>query len=57
MRTYDWEIFAVFRHPNKFCDHKYCDSRDILFLICNVNSRNHMFQVATLPCLVNIDLV
>ena len=57
MRTYDWEHFALCRHPNTFCDHKYCDSRDIMFLICDVNSRNHMFEVATLPCLLDIDLV
>ena len=29
--------------PDKFCDHKHCDSGD-MFLICHVTSREHMFK-------------
>ena len=47
------------------CEHKHCDSGDILFFICHVSSREHMLKelgefmgrsssrsVTTLPCLV-----
>ena len=34
MRIYGWELHAVWHHPEKFCDHRYCD---------NVISRDHMF--------------
>lgn len=56
--------------PDKSCDHKNCDNGDIMFLICQVNSREHIFKglcefiggslswsVPTFPCLVAIGLV
>ena len=38
------DILAVCDHPDKFGDHKHCESRDIMFLICQVTSRHHMFK-------------
>ena len=35
MQIYEWEFLAVRHHPNKFWDHKHCDSGDIMFLICH----------------------
>ena len=43
MRIYGWELLAVCHHPDKSCDYKYCDSGDIMFLICHVTSLEHMF--------------
>ena len=44
MKTYGWELLAVYNHPDKSGDHKYCDSGDIIFLIFQVTSREHMFK-------------
>ena len=59
-----WELLAVYYHPDKFGDHRYWNSGDIMVLICHVTSRDHMFiggslsrQFASLPCLVTFDLV
>ena len=45
--------------PDKSCDQKYCDSGDIIFSICHVAFREHMFKGLLefmLPCLLTIDL-
>ena len=34
----------VCQHPDKSCDHKYCDSGEIMFLISHVASRKHIFN-------------
>ena len=60
----------VYQHPDQSYDHKHWDNRDIVFLICQVTCREHIFtgqcesiggnplrRVATLPYLVAIDLV
>ena len=32
-------------HPrDRSCDHKHCDSGDIMFLICLMTSRQHVFN-------------
>ena len=31
-------------NTDKSCDHKHCDSRDIIFLTSHVTSREHMFK-------------
>ena len=36
MRIYGWEFFALYHHPDKFGDHRNCDSEDVIFLICLV---------------------
>ena len=64
------ELPALCHHPDKSCDHGHYDSGDIVFLICHVTSREHMFKglcefvggsplwcVTTLSCLVAIGLV
>ena len=30
--------------PDKFCDHKHCDSGNIMSSICHVTSNEHMFK-------------
>ena len=37
------ELLAVCYHPDKPCDHRYCESGD-MFLICHVTLRDHMFK-------------
>ena len=43
------EVLAVRHHPDNSCDHKHCDSGNIMLLICHVTpreSREHeMFKV------------
>ena len=39
MRIYGWELLAPYHHPDKFCDHRCSDGRDIMFLSCRVRSR------------------
>ena len=69
-RIYGWELLVVYQHPDQSYDHKHWDNRDIVFLICQVTCREHIFKgqcesiggnplrrVATLPYLVAIDLV
>ena len=29
-------------HPEKFSDHRYLDSQDVMFLICHITSRDHI---------------
>ena len=63
---YGWGLLAVCHHPDKSCDH----SEDIMFSICHVTSRKHMFKwldefiggcpirwVTNLLCLMAIGLV
>ena len=44
MRIYGWKLLTVCHHPDKSCDHKYCDSGDIVFLIRHITSRELMFK-------------
>ena len=61
---------ALCHHSDKSCDHKHCDSEDLMFPICHVTSCEYIFKglcefmtgnpswrVTTLPCLVAIGLV
>ena len=41
---YGRELLTVCHHPGKFCEHRHCDSGDIVFLICHVISREHTFK-------------
>ena len=41
---YVWELLKVCHHLGKSCEHKHYDSEDIMFLICHMTSRKHMFQ-------------
>ena len=49
MQIYGWELYAACHHLEKSCDHKYCDSGDII-LSCHVTYDNiclkskHMFK-------------
>ena len=44
MRIYRCELLAVRHHPDKSCDHNYCDNGDIILLICHVTTREQMFK-------------
>ena len=44
MGTSGWELYEVWYYPGKSCDHKHCDSGDIVFLICHVTHREHMLK-------------
>ena len=44
MQIHEWELLAVCHHTDKSCDHNHCNSGDIMFLICHVTSREHMFK-------------
>ena len=39
MHINEWELVAVFHHPDSSCDHKHCDSGGVMFLICEATSR------------------
>ena len=67
MQIYGKKLLLVCCHQDKFFDHRHCDRGDIMFLICHVTSRKHMFKdlywfmggsstqwVTTLPYLVTI---
>ena len=67
---YGWEHLKVCHRLGKSCEHWNYDSWDIVFLICHVTSREHMFKrlcefmggipsrkVTTFSCLVAIGLV
>ena len=43
MQIYGWELYAACHDLEKFCEHKYCDSGDII-LSCHVTSSKHMVQ-------------
>ena len=45
MQIYRQELLAICHPPDKFCDHKYYDNGDLMFLICHVTSSEHMFKV------------
>ena len=70
MNIYRWELLTVCHHPGKCCEHRHCDSGDIVFLNYHVTSREDMFKglcefmggclsrrVTTFLCLVIISLV
>ena len=70
MQIYGLELLTVYHHPGKSCEHRHCDCGYIVFLICHLNSREHMFKglceltggsplwnFTTFPCLVAIGLV
>ena len=44
MQIHGWELLAVCHHSYKFGDHRYSDGGDIVFLICHLTSRDHMFK-------------
>ena len=69
-KFYRWDLLTIHYHPDGFGNHRNCDSGDIMFLICHLTSRNHMFKglcefmgwsssqlVTTLPCFVAISLL
>ena len=41
-----WEFMgqSSLHHPNESCDHKFCDSRDIILLVCHVTCHEQMFK-------------
>ena len=43
MQIYGWELLAVCHHPDKFGDHRHCESGGRC-LICHVTSYVHMFK-------------
>ena len=36
MWVYGWELLVACHHPDKFCNHKYCDSGDVFNLSCDL---------------------
>ena len=44
MQILEWELFKVCHHFGKSCEHRYYDSGVIVFLVCHVISRKHMFE-------------
>ena len=44
MGNYGWELLAICHRPDKSCDHKHCDSGDLMLLVFQVTSREHMFK-------------
>ena len=57
MRIYGWEFLGLYHHPDKFGDHRNCDSEDVIFLICLVtlpvitlDKKNLSKQVVTTTC-------
>ena len=34
----------VYHHPNKFCDNRHCNVRDLITSICQVISRDHVLE-------------
>lgn len=43
MLIYGWELLSICHHPDKSCDHKHCDSKD-MFSVNYVTSHEHMFK-------------
>ena len=41
MGIYGWELPEVWHQLEKSCNHKHCDSGDIMLLICHMTSRKH----------------
>ena len=69
MRIYGWELLALCHHPDKFGDHRHCDTGDAMFLMCHVISCDHMFTglykvmsgspvrpVIILACLLQVEI-
>ena len=44
MSIYGWDFLAVCHHPDKFDDHRHCDSDDLMFWICRMTSHGLMFN-------------
>ena len=42
MRIFGWEFLVECHQPDKSCDHKHCNSRDKMFLICHMASPKHI---------------
>ena len=43
MQIHRGDLLTACHNPDKFGNHKDCDSKDIVLLICYVISRDHMF--------------
>ena len=41
---YEWELFIVCHHPAKFVGHRYCSSRDIIFLVCDMIKQDQVIK-------------
>ena len=70
MQTYVWVLLVLCHYPDEFVDHRDCESRDIMFSMCDVRSPDQMLKElckfmsrnlspkeTTLSCLVAIGLV
>ena len=44
MQSNGWEFLVLCFYADKSCDHEQCDGGDIVFLICQVTCRQHMFK-------------
>ena len=44
MQISGWELLKVCHHLGKCCEHRHYDSGGIVFLICYMISREHMFK-------------
>lgn len=44
MEIFESELLDVSHHHGKSCDQSNCHSKDVMFLICHVTSRKHIFK-------------
>ena len=44
MQIYEWEHLVVSQNPDKFSDHRFYESGDLMFSICHVTSHDHMLK-------------
>ena len=42
--TCELELLLVCQNLAKSCDHRHCDTGDLMFLICHMTSNNHLFR-------------
>ena len=44
MQIYEWEHLVVSQNPDKFSDHRFYESGDLMFSICHVTSHDRMLK-------------
>ena len=44
MQIYGWELLVVSIDPDKFSDERFCESKDLMLLICYVTWSDHMWK-------------
>ena len=41
---YGWELLVVYHHPNNIGDNRYCNLGDLIVLVCQLTSRDHVLK-------------